>query len=110
MNTPESDTHVATPPTADRRRSTRVEVVEAIEGHIRPQNIPITLLNVSHGGFLMQSRVGYAVDEQHKFRFTIPGEVPMVLRGRIAHVMRVTTNGTDGMDSSRFSGIIARGR
>src|SRR4051812_2740601 len=94
MNTPDSHADIATPLIADRRRSTRIEVVEAVKGHIRPHNIPITLLNVSHGGFLMKSPIGYAVDDQQKFRFTITGEIPMVLRGRIAHVMRVTANGT----------------
>jgi hypothetical protein len=51
------------------------------------------LLNVGHGGFLMRSPVAYAVGDMHKFRFTLNGEYPMVLRGRIAHQMRATTNG-----------------
>jgi Tfp pilus assembly protein PilZ len=59
-----------------------------------PHNVPITLLNVSHGGFLMRSPVAYAVDDMHKFRFTIPGEPsPIVLRGRVRHLTPATTNG-----------------
>jgi hypothetical protein len=62
------------PPSFANRRRGRVEVVAAIHGQILPDNVPITLLNVSHGGFLMRSPVAYAVDDMHTFRFTIPGE------------------------------------
>ena len=78
---------------ANRRRG-HVEVVAPIHGQILPHDVPITLLNVSHGGFLMQSPVAYAVGDMHKFRFTIPGEPNvMVLRGRVAHLTPATTNG-----------------
>jgi Tfp pilus assembly protein PilZ len=78
---------------ANRRRG-RVEVVATICSEILPQNVPITLLNVSHGGFLMRSPMPYAVDDMHKFRFTIPGEpYPIVLRGRVRHLTAATTNG-----------------
>jgi Tfp pilus assembly protein PilZ len=71
-----------------------VEVVDPIHGQILPHNVPITLLNVSHGGFLMRSPVAYAVGDMHKFRFTVNGDCPMVLRGRVAHITPATTNGT----------------
>jgi Tfp pilus assembly protein PilZ len=79
----------------DRRHSSRIEVVDGILGHIRPDNIPITPLNVSHGGFLMQSPINYALGDTPTFRFTIDGQPErLVLRGRVAHVMRVTMNDT----------------
>jgi hypothetical protein len=85
---------VAAPAAAERRRTPRVEVVEAIHGQIRPHNVPITLINVGHGGFLMRSPVAYAVGDVHKFRITVNGEYPIVLRGRVAHQKRITTNAT----------------
>jgi len=79
---------------ADRRRTPRVEVVEAIHGQIRPHNVQIALINVGHGGFLMRSPVAYAVGEVHKFRISVSGEYPIVLRGRIAHLRPITANAT----------------
>ena len=74
-------------------RRGRVKVVAAIHGQILPHNVPITLVNVSRGGFLMRSPVAYAVGDMHTFRFTIPGESdPIVLRGRVAHLTPATTN------------------
>ena len=71
-----------------------MEVVAPIHGQILPQNVPITLVNVSHGGFLMRSPVAYAAGDVHTFRFTVPGEPhPIVLRGRVAHLTPGTTNG-----------------
>jgi hypothetical protein len=81
---------------ADRRHSPRVEVVEAIQGHIPAHDVPVTLINVSHGGFLMRSPVAYAVGDVHKFRITVSGEYPIVLRGRVAHQKRITTNAASG--------------
>jgi hypothetical protein len=96
-NSMRQDEHVpdvAAPSYAERRRSPRVEVVEAIQGQIRPHDVPITLVNVSHGGFLMRSPVAYAVGGVHKFRITVDSEYPIVLRGRVAHQRRITTNAT----------------
>ena len=52
----------------------------------------ITLLNLSLGGFLMQTPNQYEVGEIHEFQFTTNKKHPMVLRARIAHAMRVTVD------------------
>jgi len=96
MRTDEGQPNAVSPSPANRRNSPRLEVVAAIQGQIRPDNVPITLLNVSRGGFLMRSPVPYAVDDVNKFRFTIPGEPPLVVRGRIAHVTSAATTGAAG--------------
>jgi hypothetical protein len=72
----------------ERRRSPRVEVVEQIHGHIRPLDIPITLLNLSQDGFLMLSLMNYPVGEIHEFRFAIADHDPIVLSARVVHGMR----------------------
>jgi len=69
-----------------------VEVVDAIQGHIHSHDVPVTLINVSHGGFLMRTPMAYAVGDVYKFRITVSGEHPIVLRGRGAHQSRITTN------------------
>ena len=57
---------------------------------MRPLDVPITLLNLSLGGFLMQTPVEYHVGETHEFQFTMSHKDPIVARARIAHAMRVT--------------------
>jgi len=61
-----------------------------IKGFVRPLDVPITLLNLSLGGFLMQTPVEYHVGETHEFRFTMSDKDPITVRARIAHAMRVT--------------------
>ena len=52
--------------------------------------MPITLLNVSLGGFLMQTPHQYQVGETHEFQLTMKDQEPFVVRARVAHVMRAT--------------------
>ena len=59
---------------------------------IRPLDVPITLLNLSLGGFLMQTPMEYHVGETHEFQFTMGKMDPIVVRARIAHAMRVTVD------------------
>src|SRR5438128_144684 len=93
MRTDERESHGVTPAVTERRRSVRVEVVGGIQGETQPDNLPVALLNVSDGGFLMRTPISYLVGDIHKFRFTTDSDL-IVLRARVAHVMRVTTNGT----------------
>jgi len=57
---------------------------------IRPLQVSITLLNVSLGGFMMQTSHQYELGETHEFQLTMRGRSPFVVRARIAHAMRVT--------------------
>ena len=59
---------------------------------IRPLDVPITLLNLSLGGFLMQTLVEYHVGQIHEFQFTMSKKDPIVVRARIAHAMRATVD------------------
>ena len=69
--------------TVERRRSIRIEVRERIEGHMRPFDVPITLVNVSRGGFLMQTPIKYGLGAIHEFHFTKGDDDPIALRARI---------------------------
>ena len=57
---------------------------------VRPLDVQITLLNLSLGGFLMQTPNEYNVGETHEFQLTMAQTDPIVVSARIAHVMRVT--------------------
>jgi len=76
----------------DRRRNRRLDVVVPLEGQIVPGQDRVTLLNISEGGFLMQSPSGFPDGAIWEFRFGIENGDELVLRGRIAHTMRSTTS------------------
>jgi PilZ domain len=78
--------------TPERRRYPRIEILGRVRGSIRPLDVPITLLNLSLGGFLMQTPMQYQIGETHEFQFTMAQKDPVVVRARIAHAMRVTVD------------------
>jgi len=78
--------------TPERRRHPRIEILGRIKGAVRPLDVPITLLNLSLGGFLMQTPKEYRVGEIHEFQFTMGRKAPLVVRARIAHAMRATVD------------------
>ena len=77
-------------PKNERRRYPRIEILGRVQGVVRPLNDQISLLNLSVGGCLMQTSAEYSVGQTHEFQLTAPDFEPIVVRGRIAHVMRVT--------------------
>lgn len=79
-------------PTTERRRYPRVEILGRIKGVVRPLDVSITLLNLSLGGFLMQTPMEYRVGEIHEFQFTMAEKEPLIVRARIAHAMRATVD------------------
>jgi len=83
MSTQEKSDSVVGGAAIERRRSPRVEVYERIEGHMRPFDVPIVLLNVSSGGFLMQTPINYGVGAVHEFRFSTSDDDGIILRARI---------------------------
>ena len=77
-------------PTIERRRYPRIEILGRIKGVVKPLDVPITLLNLSLGGFLMQTPMEYHIGEIHEFQFTMGEKEPLIVRARIAHAMRAT--------------------
>jgi hypothetical protein len=77
----------------DRRRSPRLEVLEGIQGKLRPMDIPLTLLNLSDGGFMMQVPHQFQIGDVHEFRFTLGNGEPIVLSARVIHKMRASAGG-----------------
>jgi hypothetical protein len=74
----------------ERRRSPRVEVLDRLQGHVRPLELPIALLNLSLEGFLMQASTDYPRGEIYEFRFSMADHDPIVLSARVVHTMRAT--------------------
>jgi c-di-GMP-binding flagellar brake protein YcgR len=73
----------------DRRHSARVEVLERVQGELRALALPVTLLDLSQGGFMMQAAVAFTIGGYHDFRFTALGTNPIVSSARVV-TMRAT--------------------
>jgi PilZ domain len=75
-------------PGEDRRNSPRLEVLHRIHGKLRALDIPVRLLNLSYGGFLMEGPLEFTLGGTHDFRFTMPRKTPVVLLARVIHISR----------------------
>jgi hypothetical protein len=78
----------------NRRSSSRLEVLERIQSNVKLLDVPIKLLNISQGGFMMRTSRSFPLGGIYEFRFTSPRHAPVVLRGRVIHRMRATAGGT----------------
>jgi hypothetical protein len=74
--------------TIDHRRTPRVEVLGRIQGELRALDVPVTLLNLSRHGFLMECPVDFTIGGSHDFRFTLPGESPVDVCVRVIHATK----------------------
>lgn len=72
------------------RSSLRIDVLERITGQVGPGYVPVTLLNLSLGGCLMQASVEHSLGETLELRVTAAERDPIVIRARVAHAMRAT--------------------
>jgi hypothetical protein len=71
---------------SDKRRAPRLEVLKQIHGDLLVVDLPMTLLNISEGGFLMGLQQRVAIGDVHEFRFTPAGGDPLMRRARIVHL------------------------
>lgn len=76
----------------ERRLLPRIEVRGRVHGRLLANDggIPLTIHNVSEGGFMMQAAHPLIRGDVRDFRFSMTGAEPVTLRGRIVHTMRVT--------------------
>ena len=59
-----------------------------------PQNLPVPLMNVSLGGFLIRMPAAWDTGDVHTFLFLGHDGTSIELRAQVVHSMRVTTNGS----------------
>src|SRR5262249_27247588 len=63
MSTQEHGSGTSVAATVERRRAPRLQVLGRIQGELKPLDIPIRVLNISHGGFMVQAAVSFPVGE-----------------------------------------------
>ena len=78
----------------ERRRTPRMSVVARVHGHLVTLNLPTVILDLSAGGFLMQSPLAFPVGAVEEFRFTAE-EVEVILCARVVRVL--TASRPDGV-------------
>jgi len=84
--------YASTPQVPDeRRRSARVDVLSRVNGELVAFNLPVTLVNISLGGFLIHGPVLLPIGTTAQFRFTMTDGERLVVRARAVHVMTTTT-------------------
>jgi hypothetical protein len=90
MGTQKRGQNVGTRAEIDRRQGSRVDVPAHVAAQVRPANVPIAILNVSEGGWLMQSPINYPVGQTLEFGVTVAHKDSVLIRGRVVHTIRTT--------------------
>jgi hypothetical protein len=98
MGKQHTETHrsggAAAPSYAERRRMPRVEVLSKVSAQLVALDIPVTLVNISAGGFMMKSPVDFPVGTIATFRIAGRRGEHIVLRARAVHTMQAITGDT----------------
>ena len=69
----------------DRRRAPRIEVLSHFHGHSVTLGVPVTLLDISLGGFRIETSVVFPLGAIHEFRFTLADSTVIEVRARVLH-------------------------
>lgn len=101
MGTQQRSAKVTTGAGIEGRRNPRIDVLERIAGEVGSGNVPVTLLNLSVGGCLMQAAVEYPLGHTLELRISVPEKAPIPIRARVVHTMRATS----GEITSFISGL-----
>ncbi len=82
-------------PFRSRRRYPRIEVLGVIDGHRVPLDVPLTVRDLSQGGFSAESAVPFPPGTHHHFRFTTAMAQEVTLVATAVHC-RLASAGADG--------------
>jgi len=86
------DSGSRTPSGRDRRRAPRIEVLSQFHGHAVTLGVPVTLLDISMGGFRIETSVVFPLGAIHEFRFTLSDGDTIEIRARVLHCGMHTTS------------------
>jgi hypothetical protein len=79
----------------ERRKYPRIDTVGGIQGHIVTQDKPIAILEMSLGGFSIETTVSFPLGAIHYFRLTpAHGGEPLMVSARVIHSLHAS--GPDG--------------
>jgi len=79
----------------ERRRTPRVRVPGRLVASLIGSDTPVTVINLSLGGFRVQSAVDFLVASSHQFRFELSDRSTLEIGARVIYSLpRVATDGT----------------
>jgi hypothetical protein len=88
-----TDTNIPSGPiraTPERRQNPRLEILGTIHGRLIPLNAPVTILEISRGGFSIETSVALASGEVHEFQLTVDQRPAVVISAKVVHTLRGT--------------------
>jgi len=69
----------------ERRRTPRVQAVGQLVGEPLSFDSPVTVLDLSTGGFSIETMVPLSLGDTHEFRFSLGDRVSVIMLARIVH-------------------------
>jgi hypothetical protein len=72
-------------PGHERRRTPRVEILGEIAGESLTFDSPVTVLDLSPGGFSIETAVPLSIKDTHEFRFSVREGISVIVLARVVH-------------------------
>jgi len=91
----------------ERRRTPRLQVYGAIEVQLHSIDAPVTLRDVSLGGFSIESELPIMPDAVHRVRFVLDDSAEIELSARSSHCRRGRTSRARAQYITGFSFIVS---
>ena len=70
---------------AERRRAPRVEILGQVTGESLTLDAPVTVLDLSTGGFRVETTGPLPTGEPHEFRFRLRNGISVIVLARVVH-------------------------
>lgn len=70
---------------AERRQSPRIEILGQLDGFLMSVDTGVTILDLSEGGFGVESSVALPEGELHECRFSLRDGISVILLARVVH-------------------------
>lgn len=77
-------------PGPERRRAPRVEILGQVTGESLTLDAPVTVLDLSTGGFRVETTGPLPTGEPHEFRFKLRDGVSVIVLARVVHQRAVS--------------------
>jgi hypothetical protein len=78
------------PRASERRTTPRIPALGALRARSIAMNVPLSVRDLSRGGFAVEGPLAFATGTQHRFEFWTDRGQLTVLDAVVAHCMRVT--------------------
>lgn len=92
MNAPRSR---GTPP--NRRRFPRLQVLGLVDGYLLPLDVPLTVIELSSGGFSVRGATPFPPGARHHFRFTTGQNQEVTIDATAVHCRLAQADSTGGV-------------